>query len=583
MTTKKAILLAAIIFSTLQIQSNTFVCDGITYEPSSGETATVVAADSSTTYSGSILIPPSITNEGITYTVTAVAQRAFHSCSRLRSIVFPNSVTTIGEWAFAGCINLTDIKLPEGMTTITKAMLYGCRNLTSITLPSTVNRIEEEAFYSCSRLKNIIFNEGLTLIEEYAFSRCTSLETIDLPSSLLVLRGHAFNNCTSLASFTLPSSTYQVGINPFFGCTALTHIDVAKGNTHFCSIDGVLLNADATRLVCCPQGKTGNYLMPPTVTTIDEEAFFNCSGLTSIELSPILTMIGERALYGCSGIKTVTFPATTIDIGVRAMRECTGLRYLRSFATTPPNIYTTTFGETTNSLPLYVPQRAVETYQNTAFWKRFTDIRPIQEYFSNSDETVHRGAREYFTIYMMNAEPVIAFSFDIIIPEGFSLLTDGDAVKISEHLTDSRISVTITALDSTKYRVEGTAVGTIGQTSNVCELATLSVIVGEDLGNDEYTYSIEKAELTYSDGVKATAGGSDSFFEIVDGEMGDVNEDGSVSVVDVTQTVNQIMGLSGYGHFSFPLADMDRNGSISVTDVTGIVNKILGKTVHRDS
>ncbi|MDO4726942.1 MAG: leucine-rich repeat domain-containing protein, partial [Porphyromonadaceae bacterium] len=66
----------------------------------------------------SITIPTSVTYNGVTYSVTAIGERAFYECSSLASINIPNSVTKIGDEAFRGCKNLTSIEIPNSVTGI---------------------------------------------------------------------------------------------------------------------------------------------------------------------------------------------------------------------------------------------------------------------------------------------------------------------------------------------------------------------------------------------------------------------------------------------------------------------------------
>ena len=70
--------------------------NGIAYELK-GTTATVVSGGD---YTGTIVIPASVTYSGTTYRVTSIGDGAFFDCTGLTSVTIPNSVTSIGGSAF---------------------------------------------------------------------------------------------------------------------------------------------------------------------------------------------------------------------------------------------------------------------------------------------------------------------------------------------------------------------------------------------------------------------------------------------------------------------------------------------------
>ncbi len=129
-------------------------------------------------YSGPITIPPSVSHNGISYSVTSIGKKAFSWCDDLIDITIPNSVTEIGEGAFWCCAGLTSITIPNSVTEIGDFAFYDCSGLTSINIPNSVTTIGDGAFSGCTGLTSITIPNSVTSIGNYAFFGCDGLKTI---------------------------------------------------------------------------------------------------------------------------------------------------------------------------------------------------------------------------------------------------------------------------------------------------------------------------------------------------------------------------------------------------------------------
>ena len=211
---KRFLLFLALMLSCIvQAFAYDFEVDGICYNIS-GSNAEVTS--SSTAYSGSVVIPSTVTYSDKTYSVTSIGDYAFEDCSGLTSITIPNSVKSIGRDAFYGCSGLTSVTIPSNVTSIGDWAFESCSGLTSIIVES-----ENTVFDSRENCNAIIETSSNTLL--------FGCQNTVIPESVTSIRYNAFKGFNTLTSITIPSSVTSIGTSVFSGCTSLTSVTIGSG------------------------------------------------------------------------------------------------------------------------------------------------------------------------------------------------------------------------------------------------------------------------------------------------------------------------------------------------------------------
>lgn len=206
-------IMTALLLCVLTANAHDFEVDGVYYNITDSTELTVEVtyegqlltdytnAINNSSYRGDVVIPTTVTQEGITYRVTSIGGSAFYQAHELISVTISEGITSIGLGAFTEC-SLYTITLPESLVTIGEYAFNTCRNLTSITIPRSVTSIEQAAFAQCQSLVAITIPETskLSIIGGYAFYDCRSLTSITLPKSVTRIERRAFAKCAKLSS-----------------------------------------------------------------------------------------------------------------------------------------------------------------------------------------------------------------------------------------------------------------------------------------------------------------------------------------------------------------------------------------------
>lgn len=190
------------------------------------------------------------------------------------------------------------------------------------------------------QISSISLPAGLTSIGGRAFDGVFRLRSLMIPDSVTSIGEGAFRDCFGLSSFSIPESVTSIASSAFINCSGLTSITI-----------------------------------PNSVTKVENWTFCNCSSLSTVIIPNSVTSIGEYAFSGCSGLTEVTIGNSVANIGLYAFENCNSLVSITCLAVTPPFVTTSCFSDL--SIPVYVPESAVETYRNADGWSEFPNIRAI--------------------------------------------------------------------------------------------------------------------------------------------------------------------------------------------------------------
>ena len=364
--------------SVTEIGESSFAdCSGLTDVNYNAENCSTMGSSSSPVFNGcSNLKTLNIGND-----VKTIPSYALSGCTGLTSVTIPNSVTKIGESAFADCSGLTDVNynaencstmgsssspvfngcsnlktlnIGNDVKTIPSYALSGCTGLTSVTIPNSVTKIGESAFADCTGLTTVNYNAknciSMGSSSSPVFSGCSNFKTLNIGNDVKTIPSYAFSWCTGLTSIIIPNYVTTIGASAFFNTS--WYYNLADGVIY---INNVLYEYKGEM----PEG-THISIKEGTVS-ISPEAFYRCTGLTSITIPNSVTSIGKSAFGGCTNLENIV-----------------------SLNENPPTCENNSFDSEnyTNSM-LYIPKDSYAKYFINDEWGKFSNIVKLENIVSN--------------------------------------------------------------------------------------------------------------------------------------------------------------------------------------------------------
>ena len=386
-----------------------------------------------------------LTSVKLPSTLKTLPTYCFRNCQKLSQVEFSEGLEVMGHQAFGIC-GLTEVTLPKSVEELNSECFQNNPNLTTFIVPegSELTSLPFHLFWNCPKLETVIF-EGDSKIEtigQGVFTNLESLKYIKIPASVTRIQANAFAYTPNLAtivfeegsqlktidtgafadcgvkSIEIPDNVLEEvnlsvkvnNISPeaFKYCTKLKAINVDKDNQKYSSCDGVLLSKDKTILRLFPAGKANSNftLLPPSITSIGDYAFYYCENLENVTIPNKVTSIGIRSFGFCKNLNTVTFLCDNM-INPNNIAQSIGNASFDD-------------GETNNdhkdyreNITINVRKEMLEQYQNNEYYQKFGDIKP-----SFIDETTRVGglnktkAKEEFIAVSQNTMDLLSVATD---------------------------------------------------------------------------------------------------------------------------------------------------------------------------
>jgi len=315
-----------------------FQQDGIAYRTLTDSTVTVTTSNN-VNYSGDVVIPATVTNDGVTYVVTKINSYAFSKRTSLNSVTIPPTIQKMELNAFDECPNMTAVYISDLVAWMNIDFAYSGNPLS---------------------YAHHLYLDGV------------EVQDFVIPDSLTTIKPYIFHGCTGFRSLFIPSFVTDISYSAFYMCGGLTSIQVEEGNTVFDSRDNcnaVIKKRSSELWIGCE-----NTVIPSSVNTIGYCAFSGRTGITSMELHSGIHSIGNMAFEGCTGLTEINIPYNATYIGSAAFRGCTGLTQMDT-----RNVYTIgscAFMECSNLSQVFISHN-IKRLENAVF-KDCTSLLEIE-------------------------------------------------------------------------------------------------------------------------------------------------------------------------------------------------------------
>ena len=335
----------------------------------------------------------------------------------------------------------SDIVVPNDIDGIPVTYVRGLTaDLTSIKLPSSLIKIKDDAFNSMDTLKSLVIDGGapnLNELGERSFSGCSNIEELDLSNSKLTnIPKGAFAYCKNLKTIKLPSTITSIGDEAFYNCQSLTNIE---------GLDKCNLKSIGSAAFSNCKALENLDFSKSTFTNVPSKAFNGCSALAKITLPNTLTTIGGYAFYACYGIPQLDLSNTALttleNYALYQMRETTKLSLPDSISSIGTHAFSvsTSNGAVPTILPASLKDKVNYKDAATSPWLNrkvmFTDENVKTIHFYGNGATIGDTEPMFVSEGSKVTLPSCGFSKTNYIFKGWNTKADGTGESYKPNAT----------------------------------------------------------------------------------------------------------------------------------------------------
>ena len=197
---------------------------------------------------------------------------------------------------------------------------------------------------------------------------------------------------------------------------------------------------------------------------------------------------------------------------------------------------------------------------------------------STSVPTLLVGKQATLSLNLTNEDELIAFEFDLQLPDGITIAKDEDNDPIATLSSRaSKHSLAVSDQGNGLYHFLCYSNTNKIISGSEGELLSIELLCDENTAVGTYQATVKNIIFSDVDKNKITPADITFDLEVIEAEPGDVNKDGEINVMDVVEMVAYIMGDGAEG-FVFAAADLYPDGAINVMDLVNLVELIMNSS-----